>query len=71
MVIFFLLNETKLKEQHKLNFKNYHMVRTDSKYNRGRGTAILIKNNINYLNGFLFNLVIYATSAKSRTFLNE
>lgn len=46
-----LLNETKLNPRHNVIFKNYNIIRKDRiGATRGGGTAILIKNNINYYN---------------------
>ena len=44
-----LLNETKLKKQHKLNFNNYNFIRNDRTTDgRGGGTGIVIRDNIKF-----------------------
>jgi exonuclease III len=43
-----LLNETKLNSTHKVQFTGYSFVRNDSKINAGRGTGILIKENLKF-----------------------
>lgn len=44
-----LLSETLLRTNHRLNLKNYNFIRTDkNSVNNGRGTGILIKNNLQF-----------------------
>ena len=43
-----LLSETKIKKNHKIMFKNYNIIRNDRSNNQGGGTAILVKNTINF-----------------------
>lgn len=45
-----LLNDTKINNSHKINFKNYNFIRNDRKNNKGGGgTGILIKNDIKFV----------------------
>lgn len=45
-----LINETKLNLKHKLFFENYEMIRRDGSNSiRGGGTAILVRNDIKYI----------------------
>lgn len=43
-----LISETKLKQQHKISFKEYNIIRNDRTFNTGGGTAILVKKSINF-----------------------
>lgn len=43
-----LLNETKLKPFHNIEFKNYNFIRTDRLTNKGGGTAILTRRSLDY-----------------------
>jgi hypothetical protein len=43
-----LVNETWLKPQHKVNFPNYSIYRTDRLANKGGGTAVIIKSKIDH-----------------------
>lgn len=62
-----LISETCLKMRNKLNFHKYHMIRTDSGPGI-RGTAILLKENMNFKNFFLpFNVNFEYTAAKIKT----
>lgn len=43
-----LINETKLKKEHRITYKDFDIIRNDRDYNSGGGTAILVKKNIHY-----------------------
>lgn len=43
-----LINETKLKNNHKISFKNYSITRNDRVKDKGGGTAIIIKRSNNF-----------------------
>ena len=53
-----LLNETKLKPQHKPKFKNYDIIRNDRARFNGGGVAILINNKLKYTQIKLTNALI-------------
>ena len=42
------LSETKLRESHVVNFKDFNIIRDDRKHAQGGGTAIIMKKNISY-----------------------
>ncbi|KAK2577884.1 hypothetical protein KPH14_011499 [Odynerus spinipes] len=68
-----LLNETKLNNKHRIEFKDYRVYRNDREQNaNGGGTAILIQNNINCNEIFIHDReILETTTVKIKLTSNE